>query len=61
MSTHVKDSLRAHGLWTYAEALRFRDAIRVRKNLPKYTMDDLICFVCLLYSDRAGPNDGADN
>ncbi len=48
MSSHVKEVVRTHGMWTYPEACRFRNFMRVRQDMPAYDFSDLVCFVCLM-------------
>ena len=50
MPPHVAQEVRDKGLWSPSEALRFRDALRVKLAMPMYGFQDLICFICLLRS-----------
>lgn len=50
MSPHVAQAIRDMGLWSPSEALRFRDGLRVKLNMPTYGFQDLTCFICLLQS-----------
>jgi hypothetical protein len=47
MSPHVRDVTKRSGVWTYASAVLFRNAMRQRLCEPHYSFSDLICFLCL--------------
>ena len=46
MSVHVRDAVKANGLWHYDDAVRFRDAMAATLK-ESYTFADIICFICL--------------
>ena len=47
MSNHMVHATERLGVWTYEEALRFRNAPRGRTGEASYDFNDFICFVCL--------------
>ena len=49
MSKSVKQKVKACGIYAYATALKFRDAMRRRLDDDSYNLDNLICFVCLAF------------
>ena len=57
MSAHVRQVCRDSGIWSYAEACRFRDALRSRTGIAEYGFNDLICFACLQQDNFALEDD----
>ena len=47
MSKHVASVCRETGIYSYQNAIRFRDALRHLTQQHDYNLNDLICFVCL--------------
>ena len=47
MSKSVKKNVKACGIYSYGTALKFRDSMRRRLDDDSYSLDNLICFVCL--------------
>jgi hypothetical protein len=47
MTNHVKTRLKGIGLWQFEDAIRVRNAMRIKAREPLYSFSDLIVFVCL--------------
>ena len=50
MSASVSEKLKSYGAFSYEGAMKFRDSLRSRLNEPRYTLNDLVCFVCCIDS-----------
>ena len=50
MSSSESEKLKSYGVYSYERAIQFRDSLRSRLNGPRYTLNDLVCFVCLVDS-----------
>ena len=57
MSAHVSEVAQRQGVWASTDALKFRDALRLKLRMPHYGFSGMVCFMCHIRDDHEETED----